>query len=97
MRLEDAKQMGEKWEMPRRAPEELRTATVEATLSDGQPGGQGGEEPGNMAHTGVLWMRAGPDSLAVAPAVSTSQSCHHTLFRWTVLAEEQAVATGPSS
>lgn len=40
MRLEDAEQMGEKGEMPRRAPEELRTATAEDALSDGQSGGQ---------------------------------------------------------
>ena len=97
MRLEDAEQMGEKGEMPRRAPEELRTATAEDTLLDGQSGGQGGEEAGDIAHTGVLWMRAGPDVLAVVPAASISQSFHHLLFCWTVLAEEWAVATGSSS
>lgn len=97
MRLEDAEQMGEKGEMLRRAPKELRTATAEDILLDGQSGGQGGEEAGDVAHTGLLWVQAGPDILAVAPAVSTSQSCHHLLFCWTVLAEEQAAATGPSS
>ena len=57
MRPGDAEQMGEKGEMLRRAPEELRTATAEGTPSDGQSGGQGGEEAGDVAHTGLLWMR----------------------------------------
>lgn len=100
MGIKNTEQMGENWEMQSTALKRTRAAPAEDTLFGGQFGGQGGEGAWNMARSRSA-VDAGWSSMPwqcrCCPYALISHCRRLFLFCWTVVAKEQAAATGPNA